>query len=168
MINYYAKFISNYSTITHPLNELLKDGVEWKWSEDQERAFKQLKDKLSSAPVLMHFSEKLPLKLDTDASQYGVGAVISHVLPSGEERPIAYASRTLTKSERNYAQIEKEALSIIFGIKKFHPPILVWKEISVSHGLQAVDHVVRTKKRNSHFSSSKVTKMGIVTCRISI
>ena len=120
MINYYAKLISNYSTITHPLNELLKDGVEWKWSEDQERAFKQLKDKLSSAPILMHFSEKLPLKLGTDASQYGVRAVISHVLPSGEERPIAYASRTLTKSERNYAQIEKEALSIIFGIKKFH------------------------------------------------
>ena len=120
MINYYAKFISNYSTITHPLNELPKDGVEWKWSEDQERAFKQLKDKLSSAPVLMHFSEKLPLKLDTDASQYGVGAVISHVLLSGEERPIAYASRTLTKSVRNDAQIEKEALSIIFGLKKFH------------------------------------------------
>ena len=121
MINYYAKLISNYSTITHPLNELLKDGVEWKWSEDQERAFKQLKDKLSSAPVLIHFREKLPLKLGTDASQYGVGAVIkSHVLPSGKERPIAYASRTLTKSERNYAQIEKEALSIIFGIKKFH------------------------------------------------
>ncbi|KAL9950577.1 hypothetical protein ACROYT_G043093 [Oculina patagonica] len=120
MINYYSKFISNYSTITHPLNELLKDGVEWKWSEDQQRSFNQLKDKLSNAPVLTHFSETLPLKLDTDASQYGIGAVISHVLPSGEERPIAYASRTLSKSERNYAQIEKEALSIIFGVKKFH------------------------------------------------
>ena len=83
-------------------------------------SFNELKDKLSSAPVLIHFSNDLPIKLDTDASQYGVGAVISHVLPSGEERPIAYASRTLTKSERNYAQIEKEALSIIFGIKKFH------------------------------------------------
>ena len=120
MINYYSKFISNYSTITHPLNDLLKDGVEWKWCETQQKAFKRLKDKLSNAPVLTHFSDTLPLKLDADASQYGIGAVISHVLPSGEERPIAYASRTLTKSERNYAQIEKEALSIVFGVKKFH------------------------------------------------
>ena len=89
MINYYSKFVSNYSTITHPLNELLKDGVEWKWSETQQKAYKQIKDKLSNAPVLTHFSDTLPLKLDTDASQYGIGAVIAHVLPSGEERPIA-------------------------------------------------------------------------------
>ena len=120
MINYYSKFISNYLTITHPLNEVLKDRVEWKWSEDQQKSFQQLKDKLSNAPVLTHFSDTLPLKLDTDASQYGIGAVISHVLPSGEERLIAYALRTLSKSERNYSQIEKEVLSIIFGVKKFH------------------------------------------------
>ena len=120
MINYYSKFISNYSTITHPLNELLHDGVKWKWTSAQQMAFSKLKEKLASAPVLMHYSEELPLKLDTDASHYGIGAVISHIAPSGEERPIAYASRTLSKSERNYAQIEKEALSIVFGIKKFH------------------------------------------------
>ena len=71
-------------------------------------------------PVLTHFSDELPLKLDTDASNYGVGAVISHIYPNGEERPIAFASRTLNKSERNYPQIEKEALSIVFGIRKFH------------------------------------------------
>ena len=132
MINYYSKYISNYSTITHPLNELLKDGVAWKWCETQQKAFKRLKDKLSNAPVLTHFSDTLPLKFDTDASQCGIGAVISHVLPSGEERPIAYASRTLTKSERNYAQIEKEALSIVFGVNKFHQYLYGWKLLLVT------------------------------------
>ena len=75
---------------------------------------------MSSALVLTRFNEKLALKLDTDTLHYGIGVVISHILPSGKEKPIAYASRTLSKSERNYAQIEKEALSIIFGVKKFH------------------------------------------------
>ena len=105
----------------HPSTKRITKGrVEWKWSEHQQKSFQQLKDKLSNAPVLTHFSDTLPLKLDTDASQYDIGAVISHVLPYGEERPIAYASHTLSKSERNYSQIEKEALSIIFGVKKFH------------------------------------------------
>ena len=120
MVNYYAKFVSNYATITHPLNELLHNGVKWEWGNSQQKAFSELKDKLSSAPVLMHYDADLPLKLDTDASFYGVGAVISHVLLDGEERPIAFASRSLSKSERNYTQIAKEALSIVFGIKKFH------------------------------------------------
>ena len=108
--------------VTHPLNELLRDGIKWKWSRSEEDAFAKLKDKLAKAPVLVHYQNNLPLKLDTDhdPSQYGIGAVISHVFPNGEEKPIAFASRTLNKSERNYAQIEKEALSIVSEIKKFH------------------------------------------------
>ena len=120
LVNYYGKFIRNMSTIAHPLNNLLKHSTSWKWTPACQHAFQQLKQKLASTDVLVHYDTNLPLKLACDASAYGVGAVISHVFPNGDERPIAYASRTLTTSEKNYAQIEKEALSLVFGVKKFH------------------------------------------------
>ena len=120
LINYYGKFIPNLATILHPLNDLLKDSVPWEWSNGCEEALGLAKQALVSSEVLMHYDPALPLRLATDASQYGVGAVLSHIDKQGNERPIAYASRTLTKAERNYAQIEREGLAIIFGVKKFH------------------------------------------------
>lgn len=75
---------------------------------------------LSNSDALMHFDPTLPIQLACDASPYGVGAVVSHLLPSGEERPIAFASRTLSQAEGRYAQIEREALAIVFGVKRFH------------------------------------------------
>ena len=68
----------------------------------------------------MHYDVKKPIQLDCDVSPYGVGAVISHVMPDGTERPVAFASRTLTKAEKGHAQLEREALSLIFEVKKFH------------------------------------------------
>ena len=120
LLNYYAKFISNLASLLHPLHSLLQHKKTWKWTKECKEVFRKAKKQLSSAPVLAHYNPQLPLQLAGDASSYGVGAVLSHKYPDGSERPIAYASRTLLPSERNYAQIEKEALALIFGIQKFH------------------------------------------------
>ena len=120
LINYYGKFIPNLATLLHPLNALLHTSRNWHWSPECAQAFQSAKDQIISAQVLTHYNPDLPMTLAADASSYGVGAVISHVLPDQSERPIAFASRTLTSSERNYSQLEREALSLIFGIQKFH------------------------------------------------
>ena len=120
LVNYYARFIPNLSTVLHPLNRLLRQDVSWEWDELCEEAFQLAKQSLASSRVLVHYDPTMPLKLAGDASEYGVGAVLSHVCPDGSERPVAFASRTLSSSERNYAQLEKEALSLIFGVRKFH------------------------------------------------
>ena len=120
LLNYYGKFLPNLSTLLHPLNNLLRHDCKWKWTTECEKAFQQAKNLLVSSKVLAHYNPAQPIKLAAYASAYGVGAVISHVLPNGNEKSIAFASRTLTPAERNYAQIEKEAFALIFGVKKFH------------------------------------------------
>ena len=115
-----GSLFQNLATLLHPLNCLLQHGRTWSWSKDCEEAFKRAKVELISSRVLVHYDINLPIKVAADASAYGVGAVMSHVFPDGEERPIAFASRTLSASECNYAQVEKEALALVFGVRKFH------------------------------------------------
>lgn len=98
---------------------LLQKNSQWNWSTKCQAAFEKAKSQLASSSVLTHFDPQLPILLACDASAYGLGAVISHQMTDGSERPIAYASRTLSKTEINYSQIEKEALGIIFGVQKF-------------------------------------------------
>ena len=105
--------------IGKPLYCLLEKDTEWKWTKTEQLSFENLKQVLLTAPVLTIFDQNLPLKLDCDTSQYGLGAVLSHVYPDKSERPIAYASRTLNKHELNYSQIDKEGASIILALKKF-------------------------------------------------
>ena len=121
LLNYYNRFLENLSTLLHPLHELLRADHSWKWTAECEEAFCNSKTLLlTNKNLLVHYDTKKPLRLACDASAYGLGAVISHVMPNGEERPIAFASRTLSSSEKAYAQVEKEALGIIFGVKRFH------------------------------------------------
>ena len=88
------------------------------------RAFHRVKQLLTSASLLVHYSDRYKLLLTADASPYGVGAVLSHRMPDSTEKPIAYASRSLSPAERRYSQLNKEALAIIFVVTKFRQYLL--------------------------------------------
>ena len=83
-------------------------------------AFNLVKQQLAAASILEHYDPAKPLSLATDASPYGIGAVMFHVSEDGTEKPIACASRTLNDIEKRYSQLDKEALAIMFGVKRFH------------------------------------------------
>ncbi|XP_045535455.1 uncharacterized protein K02A2.6-like [Papilio machaon] len=120
LLNYYGRFISNLSTILHPLHNLLKKGVGWKWDSECKKAFNEAKRSLLSERVLAHYEEGRELVISVDSSAYGLGAVLAHRYDDGSERPVSCASRTLNAAERNYSQLDKEALAILFGITKHH------------------------------------------------
>ena len=120
MINYYNAFLPSLHNIRAPLIRLLAQNFPWCWSVECEHAFVKLKSLLTSDLLLTHYDPQKPIIVAADASSYGVGAVISHRFPDGSEKAIIHASRTLTTAERNYSQIEKEALALVFAVKKFH------------------------------------------------
>ncbi|CAD6200297.1 unnamed protein product [Caenorhabditis auriculariae] len=120
MISYYGQFIPNIKALRGPLDRLLVQDEDWRWTELERRSFDKLKEILSSDLNLVHFNPKYQIVLAADASDYGIGSVISHIMPDGTEKPIAHAARSLTETEKKYSQIEKEALALIFGVKKFH------------------------------------------------
>ena len=120
LLTYYGRFLPNLSTVLSPLYRLLRQDVCWRWTSKQQRAFTRSKQLLTSAKVLVHYDPRLDLVVAGDASAYGIGAVLSHMIPNGEERPVAFASRTLSSAKHNYSQVENEALACVFTVKKFH------------------------------------------------
>ena len=137
LVNFYAKYLPNLSTVATPLYKLFRDDVPWKWGQEQAEAFQVTKEMLLSPKVLVHYDPKKPVVVSGDASPFGVGAVIAHVMPDGKERPISYVSRTLSKAEKNYSQLDKEALALIFATKKFHV-YLHGRPFASDHRSQAV------------------------------
>ena len=117
MLNFYGKFIPNLSSILEPLHSLLRKDVVWKWEVEQQEAFDKAKNQLQSSDVLVHYDPEKELVVSCDASPYGVGAVLSHVMEDGSERPVAYVSYTLSTAERNYGHLDKEALAVVFAVK---------------------------------------------------
>ena len=120
MINYYQKYLPNLSTIFAPPHSLLERGKSWKWTAEHQGSFRKFKELLKSSKLLVYYGPEKELILVCDASTYGLGAVLSHGMEDNTERPIAFASRSLSTAEKNYSQPDKEALAIVLGVKKFH------------------------------------------------
>ncbi|KAI5086647.1 hypothetical protein C0J45_23302, partial [Silurus meridionalis] len=116
LLNYYGRFIPNIATLLKPLHKLLCHENNWKWTSECQESFRKAKETLLGSIALTHFDPALPIQLACDASPYGVGAVLSHIMPNSRDRPIAFASRSLNKAETNYAQIEREALIIVWAL----------------------------------------------------
>ena len=120
LVTFYSKFVPNLAIMAAPIYQLTRKNVPFDWNEECQKAFTSLKQELCSNRFLAYYNSNLPLVVAYDASPVGLGAVLAHKMPSGEEKPIAYASQTLSNSERNYSQIDKESLAIIFAVKHFH------------------------------------------------
>ena len=117
MVNYLSKFAPMLSDINAPLRQLLKQSNEFLWDAQHDEAFRKMKERITRdpGPVLAYFDPSKELRLQVDASKYGLGAVLLQ-----EGKPIGYASKSLSECEVNYAQIEKELYAILFGCKRFH------------------------------------------------
>ena len=118
MINFYCRFVPNLSSLLAPLNRLLQDIVQWDWFEDGAHAFAPIKKHLSASPVLTHNRNDLLLVLEVNASPYGIGGCLFHLLEDGQKKPIYIVSRSLLPAEKNYSQIDREALAIVLAVRR--------------------------------------------------
>ena len=119
LVTFLGRYIPNLSARTAPLRQLLEKDIDWQWQSEQESAWTGIKEILSEHPVLQYYDESKALKVSSDASKDGIGAVLLQET-NGEWMPVAYASRSMTKAEKNYATIEKEQLGVVFACERFH------------------------------------------------
>ena len=120
LASYYRKFIPNFATICKPLHKLTEKNSKFVWSDQTQTAFDTLKQLLTTAPIQSYpLLQDQPFLLDCDASNVGVGAVLSQV-QDGEERVISYFSKCLSRAERQYCTTRKELLAVVTAVKHFH------------------------------------------------
>ena len=151
MVTYMAKFVPGLAEKTAGLRVLTEKGVIWHWEEQQEMCFEEIKGCLTSAPVLGYFSNDREITISTDASSKGVGCVLLQ-----EGKPVAFASKSLTETQRRWAQIEKEMYAIVVACEKFHDFVYGQPEVTVES-----DHLplISIAKKPLHDAPMRLQKM---------
>ncbi len=155
MTGYYRRFIRGYADIAAPLTELLKKDAKFVVDKHVRRAFKRLKEALVNAPVLAYPRHEVPYVLQVDASNYGMGGVLTQFY-NGEEHPIAYFSRKFTTSEKDYAIMERECLAMVESIKHFRE-YLYGRRFTVITDHKPLEHIDTFKAHNGRVARWRMT-----------
>lgn len=185
LIGYYRKFIKDFAKITKPLTSCLTKKSKIVIDDNYKNCFDLCKSLLTNEPILKYPDFEIPFTLTTDASNFAIGAILSQG-EIGKDLPIAYASRTLSKTETNYATIEKELLAIVWGVKYFRPYLygrkfnivtdhkpLVWlfnakdpssKIVRWRLRLEEYDYEILYKKGTSNTNADALSRIEINEC----
>ncbi|UYV72834.1 K02A2.6-like [Cordylochernes scorpioides] len=161
LITYYHKFIRNAADVLSPLYALLKKGTKWHWSTECRKAFREIKETISSDQILIAYDPKLPIRLSCDSSSYRLGAVLSQIDVDGNERPIYFISRTLSQAEKKYSQIDKECLSIIWALKKFNN-YLFGRKFELITDNKPLHHILNPKREISSNMSARLQRWTLI------
>ena len=159
LVNYYGKFLPDLSTVLAPLYKLLQKDTWWSWGEAQQKAFEKVKS--LSERLLVHYDPDHELVLACDASPYGVGVVLSHRSADGKEQPVAFASRTLAPAEKNYLQLEKEGLAIVFGVKRFHQ-YLFGRHFVILSDHKPLKHLFKASSATPAVASARIQRWSLL------
>lgn len=155
LINYYGRFIKNLAEILHPITELKKDNNKFYWTNIHQKSFDKLKQIISEYPIVQTYNPNKELTVSTDASENTIGSVLTQ-----EDHPVIYLSRKLTSNERNYSTIEKEALAIVWTLKRAKN-FLLGRHFKLKCDHQPLKFLFDCNKELPKFTSARIQRWAI-------
>lgn len=165
MVNFYRRFIPGIATLLSPLYELLRADSKFVWDHSCSKSMDELKNILMSENCLAHYNPDERLKLIVDASPVGVGAILMQIDAKNVDKPIEFASRTLSQAEKNYSQLDREAVAIYFGVKKFHQYLYGRHFILVTDN-KPLQHILSPKKGIPQMASNRLQRIALFFVRL--
>ena len=184
--NYYRRFIKDFAQLARPLHRLTERTAPFTWSHECQESFDQLRERLCSTPILAYPDFQRPFILDTDASDTGIGGVLSQMDDQGRERVIAYGSRLLSKPERKYCVTRRELLAVVTFIQQYRPYLVCRKfTLRTDHGsltwlrnfkepegqlarwlerLQELDFEIVHRRGSAHRNADSLSRLPCIQC----